>query len=62
MHQYTKNEEIICAKAHLELKKKYNDLTTIIIPRHVHRADEIMMKIKNLNLNVTKHSSAKKFK
>ena len=55
-----KNEEIICAKAHLELKKKYNDLTTIIIPRHVHRADEIMMKIKNLNLNVTKHSSAKK--
>ena len=55
-----KNEEIICAKAHLELKKKYNDLTTIIIPRHVHRSDEIMMKIKNLNLNVTKHSSAKK--
>ena len=55
-----KDEEIICAKAHLELKKKYNDLTTIIIPRHVHRADEIMMKIKNLNLNVTKHSSAKK--
>ena len=55
-----KNEEIICAKAHLELKKKYKDLTTIIIPRHIHRTNEIIMKIKSLNLNIVKHSSKSK--
>ena len=50
------DEEIFCAKAHLELKKKVQNLITIIIPRHVHRAKEIVYKIKKLNLSVATHS------
>ena len=51
------NEEIFCAKAHIELKKKFKNLITIIIPRHVHRSKKIIPEIKNLNLNVITHSS-----
>ena len=51
------NEELFCAKTHLELKKKYKNLLTIIIPRHVDRVKEISKELKNLNLNVTLHSS-----
>ena len=36
-----KGEEIICLKAHLNLKKTYKDLITIIIPRHINRCIEI---------------------
>ena len=36
-----KGEEIICLKAHLNLKKTYKDLITIIIPRHINRCVEI---------------------
>jgi 3-deoxy-D-manno-octulosonic-acid transferase len=50
-------EEILCAKAHLELKKKIRNLITIIIPRHVHRSKEIISDIKKLNLKVVAHSS-----
>ena len=53
-------EEKLCAKAHIELKKKIKNLTTIIIPRHIHRVDQIVKEIKNLNLNVDVHSSKKK--
>ena len=51
------NEEIFCAKAHIELKKKFKNLITIIIPRHVHRSKKIIPEIKNLNLKVITHSS-----
>ena len=51
------NEEYFCGLTHLELKKKNKNLITIIIPRHVHRVKEIINDIKNLNLNVTLHSS-----
>ncbi len=54
------DEEIFCAKTHIELKKKVKNLLTIIIPRHVHRAKEIKSKLENLNLNVISHSSNKK--
>ena len=50
-------EEIFCAKAHIELKNKINNLTTIIIPRHIHRVKKIISEIKKLNLKVTSHSS-----
>ena len=53
-HQY---EEIFCAKTHIELKKKYKNLLTIIIPRHIHRSNKIVSEIQKLNLNVVKHSS-----
>ena len=55
-----KTEEIFCAKAHLKLKKKITNLLTIIIPRHVHRANEITNEIKNLNLKIVLHSSKPK--
>ena len=53
------DEEIFCAKAHIELKKKVKSLLTIIIPRHIHRVKEIKSKLENLNLKVITHSSNK---
>ena len=53
-HKY---EEMFCAKTHIELKKKYKNLITIIIPRHIHRSNKIVSEIQKLNLNVIKHSS-----
>ena len=50
-------EEIICCKVHLNLKKKYKNLLTIIIPRHIHRVNKIVQEIKDLKLNVVLHSS-----
>ena len=55
-----KSEEIFCAKAHLYLKHYYKNLITIIIPRHVHRVNEIIYDIKNLNLKYQLHSSRMK--
>ncbi len=54
------NEELDCAKVHIKLKKKYKNLLTIIIPRHIHRSDEIMKKINEIGLNAIKRSSNKK--
>ena len=51
------SEEIFCGKIHNILKKKYNNLLTIIIPRHVHRAKLIQKNLKNLGLKVHIHSS-----
>ena len=51
------NEEIFCAKAHLKLKKRIKNLVTIIIPRHVHRVNEIISEIKKLNLKIALHSN-----
>jgi len=54
------NEEIFCAKAHLKLKKRIKNLLTIIIPRHVHRANDIAREIQSLNLNTAIHSVRQK--
>ncbi len=53
-------EEIFCVKAHLELKKKIKNLITIIIPRHINRANEIISEISKFNLNIVSHSSKSK--
>ena len=53
-------EEIICSKVHISLKKKYKNLLTIIIPRHIHRVHEIIKEIKELKLNIVLHSSQPK--
>jgi len=53
-------EEIICANVHKNLKKKYENLLTIIIPRHIHRVSKIVDEIKSLNLNIVLHSSRPK--
>ncbi|MDA8670673.1 glycosyltransferase N-terminal domain-containing protein [Candidatus Pelagibacter sp.] len=51
------DEEIFCGKTHIELKKKIKNLLTILIPRHIHRVNEIKSELENLRLNVTNHSS-----
>ena len=51
------NEEIVCAKTHIILKRKIKNLITIIIPRHINRTNEIISNITDLNLKVTLHSS-----
>lgn len=51
-----KKEELFCVKTHLELKQKFNNLITIIIPRHIHRVSEIINEIENLNLKISLHS------
>ena len=43
-------EEIIALKTHLEIKKKYNNVLTIIIPRHISRVFYIQNLTKKLNL------------
>jgi len=54
------NEEKFCAETHKKLKTKYKNLLTIIIPRHVHRANKIKDEIQKLNLKVHLHNSKKK--
>ena len=54
------SEEVFCAKAHLILKKKIKNLMTIVIPRHIHRAEDIVAEIKDLGLKVCLHSDKKK--
>ena len=55
-----KNEEIFCIKTHMILKNRVNNLMTIIIPRHIHRVDEILNEIKNYNLKIALHSTKPK--
>ncbi len=54
------NEEMFCTKIHTDLKKKYINGITIIIPRHIHRASDIKEKIEKFGLKVHLHSSSKK--
>ena len=53
-------EEIFCAKIHADLKKKYINGVTIVIPRHVHRSSNIKEEIENIGLKVHLHSSGEK--
>ena len=50
------NEEIICAKSHLLIKKNYNNILTIIIPRHIDRVKKITKELSKLNLKVSLYS------
>ena len=50
-------EEVFCAKTHLELKKTYNNILTIIIPRHIHRTETIVKELSKLNLKTTLYTS-----
>ena len=52
-----KNEEFFCAKAHIRLRKKIKNLLTIIIPRHIHRTQDIISEMENIGLKVYCHSS-----
>ena len=56
------NEEIFCEKIHWELKNKYKKHISIIIPRHINRAESIKNDLENLKLKVHLHSSKIKIK
>ena len=45
-------EEILCAKSHLKIKENYNNVFTIIIPRHIDRVQKIKEELSKLNLNI----------
>ncbi len=46
------NEEKNCGFVHHKLKKKYKNLLTIIIPRHINRVDSILDELNNMKLKV----------
>jgi 3-deoxy-D-manno-octulosonic-acid transferase len=52
-----KGEELFCGKVHANLKKKYKNIISIIIPRHIHRAHEIKQELNLNGLNVHLHTS-----
>tara|TARA_B110000008_G_C16916708_1_gene542996 strand:+ start:207 stop:1448 length:1242 start_codon:yes stop_codon:yes gene_type:complete len=52
-------EEIFCGKIHKELKKKYKNLLTIIIPRHIERTNVILNQLNKLNLKTQTYEQHK---
>jgi len=54
------NEELFVGKLHKELKAKFKNLLTIIIPRHINRSSSIMDDLKGINLNTVTRSSGQK--
>jgi len=50
-------EEIFCAKTHLELKKNYENILTIIIPRHIDRIKKIEGDLSKFNLKIVLYSN-----
>ena len=54
------NEELFIGKIHKELKSKYNNLLTILIPRHVNRSQSITNELNNIDLKIITRSSKKK--
>ena len=45
-------EDLFCLQTHLNVKKKYKDIITIIAPRHIGRVKDIKKLCENYNLNV----------
>ena len=56
------SEETFCGLIHKRLKKKYKNLLTIIIPRHIERVDSIQKDLLKLNLKVQTHEPQKKIR
>ena len=46
------NEEKLCGMAHIRLKKRFKNILTIIIPRHINRIDSIKAELQNLDLKI----------
>ena len=55
-------EEIFCGLIHQSLKKKYKNLLTIIIPRHIERVNSIKNDLHKLNLITHTHVSKEKIR
>tara|TARA_Y100001960_G_C14675801_1_gene828427 strand:+ start:157 stop:1422 length:1266 start_codon:yes stop_codon:yes gene_type:complete len=54
------SEEMLCAKSHLKIKNYFNSILTIIIPRHIDRAEKISAELSKLNLKVAFYSKLDK--
>jgi 3-deoxy-D-manno-octulosonic-acid transferase len=54
------SEELFCGIVHKELKKKYKNILTIIIPRHINRIDLIKSELDSLELRTHIHKPKKK--
>ena len=54
------SEEILVGKTHLVLKKKFKNLLTIIIPRHINRVSKIKSDLTSLGLKIITRSSKEK--
>ena len=54
-------EEVFCSKTHIELKKRLKNVILIIIPRHIHRAKEIVKELKEVNLKICLYTNKSKF-
>ena len=52
----------MCAKTHLKIKKIYENVLTIIIPRHIDRSDKINIELSGLNLKVVFYSKLDEMK
>ena len=53
-------EELLCGLVHKNLKKKYKNLLTFIIPRHIERTDAIIKELNDINLIIHTHEPKKK--
>ena len=49
-------EEMLCARSHVKIKESYNNILTIIIPRHIDRIEKIRKELSNLNLKIVLYS------
>ena len=54
------NEELFIGKVHKELKLKYNNLLTIVIPRHINRSSSIANELEHIDLKIITRSSKAK--
>jgi len=54
------NEELFIGKIHKELKLKYKNLLTILIPRHANRSSSITNELENIDLKIITRSSKQK--
>ena len=55
-----KSEEKFCGNVHKIIKRKYRNLLTIIIPRHIERVGSIKNELQKLDLKVHIHEPKKK--
>ncbi len=56
------SEEEFACQVHIKLKKKYNNLLTVIIPRHIDREKQIKDQISKLDLKIHTHEPKTKIK
>ena len=54
------SEEVFCGIVHKKLKRKYKNLLTIVIPRHIDRVNKIESEFSKMGLKTHLHEPIKK--